>query len=120
MAEHNILGIKGEEKAESFLKSLGHRVVERNWTLHGYEIDIISVDKEFVVFTEVKTRESANWGNPEEAVGKQRMRRMINAASQYLKINQIDLPARFDVVSIVWNNGKYELEHFEDAFMAFL
>lgn len=119
MAEHNILGIKGEEKAESFLKSLGHQIVERNWTLNGYEIDIISVVDEFIVFTEVKTRGSAHWGNPEEAVGKQRMRRMINAASQYLKINQIDLPARFDIISIVWNNRKCDLEHFEDAFMAF-
>lgn len=120
MAEHNLLGTKGEVEAESHLELLGHRIIEKNWRNNGYEIDIISLDKGFIVFTEVKTRATANWGNPEEAVGKHRMRRMINAASQYLKLNQVDLPARFDIVSIVWNNGKYELEHFEDAFMAFL
>jgi putative endonuclease len=45
---------------------------------------------------------------------------MINSASHYLKINCIDKPARFDIIAIVWNEDKPVLEHFEDAFMAFL
>lgn len=120
MAEHNILGWKGEEEAVKYLTSIGHRVLERNWRSRGYEIDIITADEEFIVFVEVKTRASTAWGNPEEAIGVQRMRRMIRAASQYLKLNGVDNPARFDVVTVVWNDARFELEHIEDAFMAFL
>lgn len=120
MADHNELGSKGEDKAVDFLETNGYRIVERNWTFHGYEIDIIAEDSEFIVFTEVKTRATNYWGDPEDAVDKQRMRRMINSASHYLKINRIDKPARFDIISIIWNEGKPKLDHFEDAFMAFL
>jgi putative endonuclease len=120
MALHNDLGKKGEEEAVRLLNSKGHRIVERNWTLFGYEIDIISEHEEFIVFTEVKTRSGMRWGNPEEAIGKSKMKRLIAAADIYLTENKIDKPARFDVVAVVWNGAKFDCEHFEDAFMAFL
>ena len=120
MADHNVLGKKGEDKAMAYLEANGYQVVERNWTFRGYEIDIIAENEEYIVFTEVKTRATDEWGNPEDAVGIQRMRRMINSASHYLKIHQLDKSARFDIISIVWNGDKPEIVHFEDAFMAFL
>lgn len=116
----NVLGIKGEDLAVDFLKRKGHRLIERNWRFSGYEIDIITEDEEFIVFVEVKTRSSSEWGNPEDAIGKSRMRRMINGANNYLKLNCIDKPARFDVVAIIMCSGKKEIEYFEDAFLAFL
>ena len=120
MAEHNELGRRGEEAAVKYFEKKGCRIIERNWTFHGYEVDIIAEDDEFIIFAEVKTRATSDWGNPEESVGRQRMRRMINSASHYLKLNQIDKPARFDIIAIVWNREDFELEHFEDAFMSFL
>lgn len=120
MAEHNLLGIKGEDMAVEYLKENGHRIIQRNWRFSGYEIDIISEHQEYIVFVEVKTRSTSNWGNPEEAIGRQRMRRMINGASNYLKLNSIDKPARFDILAIVMCNEEKKIEHIEDAFMAFL
>jgi len=120
MAEHNELGWKGEDAAVQFLRSKGHRILERNWTLFGYEIDIVSEHDEYIVFVEVKTRTSVEWGNPEDFVGKRRMRRMIDAANHYLIKNKIDKPARFDIVSIVWSENLFEIEHIEDAFLSFL
>ena len=120
MAEHNELGKKGEEEAARLLKSKGHRIIERNWKLFGYEIDIVSEHEEFIVFTEVKTRSGMRWGNPEEAIGRGRMKRLIAAADIYLKGKEIDKPARFDVVAVVWDGVKFDCEYFEDAFMAFL
>ena len=120
MAEHNDLGKKGEEEVARLLQSKGHRIIERNWKLFGYEIDIISEYEEFIVFTEVKTRSGMKWGNPEEAVGKSRMKRLVAAADIYLKGEKIDKPARFDIVAVVWDGAKFDCEHFEDAFMAFL
>ena len=120
MAKHNELGRKGEEAAVNCLKRKGHRVLERNWSFSGYEIDIISEYEEFIVFVEVKTRSSVEWGNPENAVTEQRMRRMIRAASHYLKINHIDKPARFDIVTVIGKEQNFEQEHIEDAFLPFL
>ena len=120
MAEHNELGRRGEEVAVTFLEKKGYRIVERNWSFSGYEIDIVSEDEEFIVFIEVKTRTSSEWGNPGDAVDERRMRRMIRAASHYLKIKHIDKSARFDIIAIVGNEPHFELEHIEDAFLPFL
>lgn len=119
MALHNDLGSKGEDSAVDYLKRKGYKIIERNWSFRGYEIDVVAENEEFIVFIEVKTRASTKWGSPEESIGIKRMRRMINSASHYLKQNKIDNPARFDIIAIVWNNKGFELEHFEDAFYSF-
>lgn len=120
MAEHNELGKKGEDAAAALLKSKNYIIVKRNWMFHGYEIDVIAENEEFIVFVEVKTRTSVQWGNPEDFVGKARMRRMIQAADHYLIEKNIEKPARFDIIGAVWNGRDFELEHIEDAFMAFM
>lgn len=120
MAEHNVLGRKGEEAAVAYLEKKGHRIVERNWSFSGYEIDIVSEWEDFIVFTEVKTRTSTEWGDPGDAVNEHRMRRMVRAASHYLKKNQVDKPARFDIIAVIWNKHQFELDHIEDAFLPFL
>ena len=119
MAQHNELGHKGEAAAVSYLESKGHRILEKNWRLHGYEIDIITTCGGYIVFVEVKTRTSDQWGDPESFVGRQRMRRMIQGAHQYLLRERIDLPARFEIIAILWKGDRCELEHIEEAFMAF-
>lgn len=119
MAQHNELGHKGEATAVTYLESKGHRILEKNWRLHGYEIDIITTCGGYIVFVEVKTRTSDQWGDPESFVGRQRMRRMIQGAHQYLLRERIDLPARFDIIAILWKGDRCELEHIEEAFMAF-
>lgn len=120
MAEHNELGKKGEEAAVNLLISKGHRILERNWRRYGYEIDVISQERGYIVFTEVKTRSSQTWGNPEDFVDRRRMRRMVAAADSYMKRHRIDLPARFDIVAVLWKDSRCEMEHFEDAFLPFI
>ncbi len=119
MAQHNELGHQGEAAAVSYLESNGHHILEKNWRLHGYEIDVITTHRGYVVFVEVKTRRSTEWGDPESFVNRQRMRRMIQAAHHYLIAHRIDLPARFDIVAIIWEGERYNLEHIEDAFVSF-
>lgn len=120
MAAHNDLGRKGEDAAVAYLTAKGHRVVDRNWSVSGYEIDIISQQGEYIVFVEVKTRTSARWGDPLDAVDMRRMRRMVRAASHYLKMHSIDKPARFDVVAVTRAGTGFDIEHIEDAFLPFL
>lgn len=120
MAQHNELGKMGEEAAARLMIEKGYDIVDRNWTFHGYEIDIVAENEAFIVFLEVKTRTSVQWGNPEDFVGIARQRRMVEAADHYLIEHAIDKPARFDIVGVVWNGGKFEIEHIEDAFLPFL
>lgn len=117
MAEHNELGQKGEDLATDYLKKRDYRIIERNWRLHGYEIDIIAEDKEFIVFVEVKTRSSLLWGNPEDFVDRTRQNRMVKAADFYLKMKAIDKPARFDIIGAIWDGQSMKLDHIEDAFL---
>lgn len=118
MAQHNDLGKKGEEVAVGYLRKNGYEIVETNWICDKYEIDIIARNEEFIIFTEVKTRSSDYWENPEDAVSKGKIRRIVEAADFYLRENDIDLPARFDVIAVIWDGKKFEIDHIDDAFMA--
>jgi len=118
MAEHNDLGKRGEDTATCYLQKEGYTIISRNWLYEKYEIDIIARNEEFIVFVEVKTRSSAYWGNPEEAVSRGKIKRIVEAADFYMKENDIGLPARFDVIAAIWNGRSFEIEHIDDAFLA--
>lgn len=118
MADHNDLGKRGEDAAVDYLIQKGYQIVKRNWTYEKYEIDIIAQTPEYIIFVEVKTRSSDRWGNPEEAVSKGKIKRIVEAADFYLREFYIDFPARFDVIASIWNGKQFEIEHIDDAFMA--
>ncbi|RNL48446.1 YraN family protein [Paraeggerthella hongkongensis] len=100
---HNIeLGKRGEDAAARFLYRRGYEIVERNWTCSAGEADIIARDEEWVVFVEVKTRSSCEKGFPSEAVDPEKRKRYENIAALFLRdYDVVDVPVRFDVVSIV-------------------
>ncbi len=116
MAEHNLLGEKGEELAKQFLEKLGYEIIALNWRERKYEIDIIARDKDELVFVEVKTRSTACFGNPEEAVTPKKQKHLVNGADFYIQENEIDLECRFDVVAVISNSNQSEIEHFKNAF----
>lgn len=118
MATHNELGKKGEDAAVQYLLQRGYKIIERNWTYQKYEIDIIATNPEFIVFIEVKTRSSLRWGNPEEAVSNAKIKRIVEAADFYLREKNINLPARFDIISAIWTGKTFEIDHIDDAFVA--
>ena len=118
MAEHNELGKRGEDAAVRYLRHNGYDIIKRHWLYEKYEIDIIARNEEFIVFAEVKTRSSDIWVNPEEAVATGKIKRIVEAADFYLKENDIDQPARFDVIAAIWNGQGFEIEHIDDAFLA--
>jgi putative endonuclease len=117
MAQHNELGKLGEEAASLCLKQKGYQILDQNWRFERYELDIVAKDGEWLVFVEVKTRTSAQWGNPQDAVGKGRIKRMVEAADLYIRQKDLDFPARFDIVGAIWNGESFEIEHIDDAFL---
>ena len=118
MAFHNQLGKEGEKIAINYLKSRGYIIYHTNWRMSHLEVDIIAEDNGELVFVEVKTRSSDVYGEPEDAVDYQKEKDLLRIASVYLENLQLDVPARFDIISIIINSKKSNLIHFEDAFSA--
>lgn len=75
MAQKDILGRAGEDRAAAYLEKRGWRVLERNWRCRQGELDIVALDGDELVVVEVKTRRSLGFGHPLEAVdGRKRAR----------------------------------------------
>lgn len=120
MAAHNELGKRGEEIAIQHLRASKYDILEVNWKSGGNEIDIIATNHKEVIFVEVKTRSSKQFGPPEIAVNKQKQRVLIRSAERYIVYHELDMGARFDIISIIISSEGIELEHLEDAFYATL
>jgi putative endonuclease len=109
-------GDAGETMAAEYLIRCGHKILERNWRHRKFEIDIISVTGDTIVFTEVKTRKNNTFGEPEIFVTMKKQRFLIAAANHYLISKKIDLEARFDIVGVVTDEGRPGINHLEGAF----
>lgn len=116
MAEHNILGRSGELLAAEYLESKGYTVLDRNWRSGHKELDLVARSGNTLVVVEVKTRGSARFGNPEDAVDMRKIRRLVLATDAYLRLKCLDMNVRFDIVTIIDSGGKVTVEHIEDAF----
>jgi putative endonuclease len=115
--EKKELGKKGEEKALRFLKKKGYRIIENNYVCKMGEMDIIAREKDTLVFVEVKTRTSTEFGPPQLAVNSSKQRQLSKVALNYLKEKKLeDVKARFDVVAILLEQKKEEIELIRDAF----
>jgi putative endonuclease len=108
----------GEEVAADYLEKKGYQVLERRYHFHHAEIDLIARDGDYLVFIEVKTRSSADFGSPEEALTTWKKYYLRRAAEGYLYLNNLNnIDCRFDVISISFSpDGQPEIEHFENAF----
>lgn len=93
------LGNDGENYAEKFLYSKGYTLVARNVKIKRIEVDFIVLDKNTTVFVEVKTRSSADFGEPIAAVTKEKLRRMYIFAHIYARTHKIS-DYRFDIIGI--------------------
>jgi putative endonuclease len=110
-------GKQGEQIAVDYLIDRGYQILERNFVCGKNEVDIIAKDKQEIVFVEVKTRATHVFGEPEQAVNRQKQRLIIGVANSYIVKHCIDLEARFDIVSIVVSDdGLPQIHHIVSAF----
>ena len=79
------IGNAAEDTAAKYLKQIGHKIIDRNWKTKSCEIDIISVNKDVVYFTEVKYRKDIKHGGGLMAVDKAKLRQMKFAAEYYIQ-----------------------------------
>lgn len=114
------IGQEGEDIAAEFLVKSGFELIERNYRFSHGEIDIIARDNSnnYLVFIEVKTRKNLEYGEPEYAITKNKIRQLKKIAEAYVyEKNLKEVECRFDVVAIIWNREiKPKITHFKDAF----
>ena len=95
-------GAYWEKAAESFLRSQGLKLLQRNFSSRFGEIDLIMQDDQTVVFVEVKYRKSNQHGSGADAVTFHKQGRISRTAAWYLAKNphRAESVCRFDVISI--------------------
>lgn len=97
------IGALGEELAVEHLASLGLRVLARNWRCRYGELDVVAADDHTrtVVFAEVKTRTSDQFGGVEQAVSPQKVRRLRRLAGLWLAAQDVSwAEVRIDVIGV--------------------
>jgi len=104
-ATHIALGRRGEDLAVAHLRAHGHKILRRNFRApRGGEVDIVCRDKRHgeLVFVEVKTRSSEEFGRPMDAVDQKKRRLIIRGAMTWLRmLDMPDLTFRFDVIEVI-------------------
>lgn len=116
------LGEKGEKAASWYLLLRGYKILEKNYRRAHGEIDIIARRRNTLVFVEVKTRTSADYGTPADAVIYAKQKRIISAARCYAA-NMPEMDIRFDIIEVLANihNKRIKIKkinHIKDAFHA--
>ena len=107
------LGKAGEDRAARFLQSAGYRILARNFSHRGGEIDLIAATKDTLVFAEVKTRSYEAFGGPLAAVTPAKQRRIAQTAAAYIQENGLKFDSiRFDVLCVLPDR----IEHIPNAF----
>jgi putative endonuclease len=94
-------GILGEKLAKDFLKKRGYRIWEANYRCPEGEVDLIAKHKDYLVFIEVRTKKSTDFGTPEESITSAKKERLRAIASHYQQTHD-NLPPlwRIDVVAV--------------------
>ena len=116
MAQHNDFGQISEDRAAAYLMARGYTIRDRNWRVGHKEIDIIAQKDGVIAIVEVKARKSDRYGDAIEAVTDQKIHHLVSAAHAYVHYHRIDLPIRFDIISITGEPGHQKVEHIEEAF----
>ena len=110
MQKHTV-GIAGEDMACDYLEKLGFTVIERRYHSGHLETDIIAVNDEYILFTEVKARRAIPggthpYGTPGSAVNAKKSANLIAAAEEYLRCHKAetkDLQPRIDVIEVYFD-----------------
>lgn len=109
------VGKKGEQIAIDYLKNHGYKIVETNKHFSRQcEIDIIALDKDTLVFCEVKTRTTMVCGIPFEAITRAKYQNIKTGLFLYLQENPAYKKFRIDAVSVVLE-PELKIEHLKNV-----
>ena len=115
------IGKIGEEMVADFLKSKGYIITAMNYHSKFGEIDIVAESREYVLFVEVKTRKKGSMTTPAEAVSRNKQKKIVLTAYNFLSKLRININYRFDVAEVYYEitkDGelKADLNYIKNAF----
>ena len=100
------LGKRGEAVAANYLLKNGYKILEQNYRCKIGEIDVVAEKAGRILFVEVKTRSSEQYGLPQEAVHETKQQKILRAAEWYLKEHRWEeKPVGFEVIAVQWREG---------------
>lgn len=111
-------GKQSEDVAAQFLRQKGLKIINKNVQTRFGEIDIVALDRNTIVFVEVRSVYGSRFGDPAESISFRKKKRILTSAMMYLKLNPDyqNLPVRFDFVGIRWTEDKPEIKWVRSAF----
>lgn len=123
MDQRKLRGDLAEKIAAEYLDEKGYRILEKNWRCRFGEIDIVAESEAGVlVFVEVRSRYSVNFGEAIESVDHRKRQKVRSIANFYLAglptTGRGHKPMRCDAVIVKWLRppDEFELIHIENAF----
>ena len=111
------IGKTGEELAALYLTHNGYQILDHNWNLHrGCELDIVAMKERTLHFIEVKTRSSDQYGEPQVAINREKMKHICRAIQQYrYRRGFFNKESQIDSIAIIYRtDNDYDLKHFLD------
>ena len=116
MGDNIKIGKKGEIFAKEYLVSKSYNILNVNFRNYIGEIDIIAMDKDVLVFIEVKTRTNMKYGYPYESVNYRKQQKIIYTSLSYIQQKNIkDAQIRYDIIE-VYLTPSMNINHIENAF----
>ncbi|KKU89816.1 MAG: hypothetical protein UY21_C0029G0004 [Microgenomates group bacterium GW2011_GWA1_48_10] len=120
MDDNKKIGALGEQIATDFLSTKGYKLIQKNFRAKQYgEVDIICLhpDKKHLIFVEVKTRLSDEFGRPEEAITPNKLHELKKMVDYYYnQFPQTKLSPQIDAIAIMLKSDQSvdSLMHFEN------
>jgi putative endonuclease len=118
MTPEHAAGRRGEDIAHRYLRRAGIVIVARNYRMSSGagEIDLIGWDDDTLVFVEVKSRHTVEFGSPDRAIGMEKRANLIRAARDFARHAEVPWEnVRFDAVNVVFGTPP-AVTHFRDVF----
>lgn len=119
MGKHNEFGKQGEQLAADFLLEKGYEILARNYRYLNAEVDIIAKKGEILCIVEVKSRNTGFVEDISDSINKKKIKLLIMAADRFVNEHNLDIEVRFDVITVIRNQGKFAMEHLKNAFYHF-
>ena len=109
------IGGEGEDLAMQWLRERGFLIVERNWRIGHYEIDIIAQHYDTLHFVEVKTRRAGGWQSAYDSIDESKIRSLRRGASSFCTMRRVKLPVQFDLIAVmVDQNNQTTIDYVEN------
>lgn len=116
-------GKNGEEIAKEFLLKKGFDLVDINYKNKIGEIDLIMINKDWLVFVEVKLKVGDKFGTPEEMINNRKLSQIKRVAESYLVLEKSKIKNfkkfRIDAVCMVIDENKeiLRINHYKNIYV---